>query len=66
MKLRCNNKNNLKFVDYGGRGILVCERWSNLFENFLFDMGERLSKLYIIERINVDLNYDLINCKWVM
>ncbi|MDO8609413.1 MAG: AP2 domain-containing protein, partial [bacterium] len=37
MKSRCNNINNKKYSDYGGRGIKVCEKWQNEFGfiNFL-------------------------------
>ena len=27
MKSRCNNLNNKKYKDYGGRGITVCDEW---------------------------------------
>jgi hypothetical protein len=35
MKIRCYNANFSDFADYGGRGICVCDRWINSFENFL-------------------------------
>ncbi len=63
MKDRCNNSNSKFYVNYGGRGITVCERWNNKFENFLADMGERPPGLSI-DRINNDGNYEPGNCRW--
>src|SRR4051812_45328182 len=41
MMQRCNNKKATHYPDYGGRGIAVCDKWLESFENFLEDMGER-------------------------
>ncbi len=63
MKQRCYNISSVKYKDYGGRGIKVCNRWLESFDNFLEDMGERPKGLSI-DRINNDGNYELSNCRW--
>jgi len=63
MRQRCYNELNLDYESYGGRGIIVCERWHD-FENFLEDMGKRPNNKSSIDRIDNDGNYELSNCKW--
>lgn len=44
MKNRCYNPNYVNYHRYGGRGIYVCNRWKDSFENFLKDVGKAPSK----------------------
>lgn len=41
MLQRCLNENSTGWKDYGGRGVKVCERWLESYDNFLKDMGHR-------------------------
>lgn len=61
---RCTNPNHVGWLNYGGRGIKVCDRWLGSFESFLADMGECPSGEHSIEREDSDGNYEPGNCKW--
>ena len=64
MKYRCYNPKSKSYQDYGGRGIKVCEKWKNSFENFLKDVGLKPSKEYSLDRIDVNGDYTPENVKW--
>src|SRR6266581_5331282 len=62
MLARCTNPHNKHFMNYGGRGIIVCERWRK-FENFFADMGFP-PKGMMLDRIDNNKSYDKFNCRW--
>lgn len=60
---RCSNLSSRKYKYYGSRGIVVCDRWRS-FENFLDDMGRKPTPRHSLDRIDVNGNYELSNCRW--
>ena len=64
MKARCSNPLDNRWETHGARGILVCERWLESFENFYADMGARPAPSLSLERKDNDGNYTPENCVW--
>lgn len=65
IKQRCYNIKNPEYKNYGGRGIKVCDRWLESFDNFLEDMDLAPSQKYSIERVDFNKNYCPENCIWI-
>ena len=63
MRQRCYTPTCVGYENYGGRGITICDRWSN-YQLFLEDMGERPGPEFSIEREDNDGNYEPSNCVW--
>ena len=64
MVSRCTNPKDPAYYNYGERGITVCERWKESFDDFCSDMGPRPDFGYTVDRMENDGNYEPNNCYW--
>jgi hypothetical protein len=65
MLQRCYSSKYRCYRRYGGRGITVCARWRESFENFIADMGHKPSPRHTLDRFpSPDGNYEPGNCRW--
>lgn len=62
-KARCHQLGHKDWSRYGGRGIVMCERWRNDFAAFYADMGA-CPDSFQLDRIDTHGNYEPGNCRW--
>lgn len=63
---RCLSPRNPDYKDYGGRGIRVCEQWRTDRNSFFhWALSNGWAKGLLIDRINVDGDYEPANCRFV-
>lgn len=62
---RCTNKKNKSFINYGARGISVCQQWRDPVVFMLWALKNGYSLGLEIDRKNNTGNYEPSNCRFI-
>ena len=65
MRRRCLKVSSEKYLDYGGRGIIICDKWLQDFKTFYDWSLPAWRENLTIDRKDVDGNYEPNNCRWL-
>lgn len=64
MRERCTVPSQIRYKNYGGRGIKVCPEWNEYVAFREWALTHGYSDDLTIDRINVDGDYEPTNCRW--
>lgn len=65
MKARCLNPNTPNYHRYGGRGINVCDEWSDYINFKKWALQNKYNNCLTIDRKNNNEGYYPTNCQWI-
>lgn len=66
IKARCNNPKNYEFKYYGGKGVCICQEWTDFSAFYEWAINHGYNDKLTIKRDNVNGNYCPENCKWIL